>query len=208
MKSDNLVEITNALVGYGVSVALFVAMNLYKHVITEEYVTQGVPSSNPRRQQQLAENGWAYKFTWIATCVLIPIFSNVLFVEVYSEPGGVADSTVSILALVWSFMGTMMLWIYVQYIARFHSKVVIVFMFILMFAVYLALVGFVFGSLHSMHPGHFIVILLFLPIVSSIIATQKSNNYREAASKNGAIPSSRTHYTNGDTNFSIHPLEE
>jgi hypothetical protein len=191
MKADNLVELTNSMVCYGVSLCVFVTLNLYKHYNTEQYALQVPPHIKSQQLRQAAETCWAYVISWTSTCLLVPIFSHLIFAEVYALKGGVADSTVTVIGLTWGFFLAMIVWIYIQWIARFRSKVLISVFFLAMFGVYIAQVFFTFASLHTTEPGHFVVFLFIIPIVTSIDATRRSNNYRDTVDNMVRAPSAR-----------------
>ncbi len=187
MKADNLVELTNSLVCYGVSVCLFVAMNLYKKVSLEEHVSYTDLSALRSR----AENGWSYFISWTSTCILVPVFSHAIFAEVYALEGGVADSTITIITTTWLFMLAAILWIYIQYIACFTGRLIIGVFFAAYSILYIFMVFIVFSSLHTMQPVHYVALLFIIPLVSSIVATRHANTFRLQQSQKSLPPALR-----------------
>lgn len=188
MKADGLVELTNCMVCYGVSFTVFIAVNLYKHIVTGEHDDLSTISGRPVRQ---AESSISYVIAWLSTCLLVPLFSHSIFSEVYSMKGGVADATVTIIGFSWLFLLEIVVWIYLQWIIRVRSKWVYVIYFTAMTILYFVFIFIVFGALRSFEATHVLVFAFSIPLIFAMDASRRSNNYREQHEKEGRIPNTK-----------------
>lgn len=188
MRSDALVEFTNALACYGVSFCVFVSLNLYKHFVTKASAKLAVPHFNQAKMLEAAENSISYKLAWTSTCLLVPLFSHLIFAEVYTMQGGIADSSLTILGLTWTFMLIMIVWIYAQWILMLSSRLLSGIFFLVVLGSYMALIVNVLGGLGTWSYDNLLVFVFFIPIVSAIDATRRSNNYRTYCRNHAQLP--------------------
>lgn len=183
MKADGLVELTNSMVCYGVSLALFVSVNLYKRIATSDHEAALALIVVPQKASQKAETSMSYILAWILTCLLVPLFSHSIFAEVYSMKGGVADATVTIISSAWLFMLAIIVWIYMQWIVRVRAKWVYAIYFAFVTIVYIVLIFFVFGALRTFQAEHLLFLAFSIPLALAMDASRRSNNYRDQYEK-------------------------
>ncbi len=173
----NLVEVVATLASGGYGMLLFLTMVIMKMMVMRNRYS--ALADDPEFLEY--EHGWYFFVAWLGACASFALMFPLIFQEIY-ESMDMVDSATTVLSFLVVYLIMMTLWVVVQYILPKRKNAGSAYAYTVIFlaiASAVVVTVLVFATLHENPWYHYLVLVLYVPPVIAIFATNSCATYRE-----------------------------